>query len=168
LTLHAPRTPARAPQRLAARAAAQPEQSALLFDIVRAEVADGAAGGSSSCTKGLLWLKRFLEFTLRLLERLARDPQLELGAAAAAAYDATLRPFHGYLTGALFSVIMRAAPYRATFERALASRGAPDALEPDAEALCAQMASFVDKFAPLLASIHVFLTDAGQDDPTPV
>ncbi len=161
-----------APQRLAARAAEQPEQSELLFDIVRAEVADGTAAGSSSCTKGLLWLKRFLEFTMRLLERLARDEQMELGTAASAAYAATLRPFHGYLTCALFSVIMRAAPYRATFERALASRGAAplgDApAEPDAEALRAGMAQFVDKFAPLLARIHVFLADIGQDDPTPV
>ncbi len=146
----------------------------LLFSIVRAEVSSDAAASSTSCTKGLLWLKRFLEFTVRLLERLSRDPELELGAAASAAYDATLRPFHGYITCTLFSVIMRAAPYRATFERALVTRsGAPapaqgaDA-EPDLALLRAHMAQFVDKFAPLLARIHVFLTDIGQDDPATV
>ena len=142
----------------------------LLFDIVRAEVADGAASGSSSCTKGLLWLKRFLEFTVRMLERLANDPARELSEAVSAAYDATLRSYHGYVTGAVFSVLMRAAPYRATFERALVRRGstASEAPDVDADALRAQMKQVVDKFTPLLSSVHVFLADAGLDDQTPV
>ncbi len=153
-------------QRLSARASQLGGEGVLLFDIVRAEVADGSAAGSSSCTKGLLWLKRFLEFTLRLLERLSRDTALELGAAASASYDATLRPFHGYLTSALFTVVLAAAPYRATFEKALARRAQQqEAEQPDSAALAAEMAVFVDRFAPLLARIHVFLSDVGQDDP---
>lgn len=134
-----------------------------------AEIEDGTASGSSSCTKALLWLKRFLEFTLRLLERLAGDSELELGVAASAAYDATLRPYHGYLTGALFAVVLHAAPYRATFERALVRRTAADGEPPvDAELLRAHMTQFVTAFSPLLARIHIFLTDAGQDDPATV
>ena len=157
-------------QRLAARVASGGAASGLLFDIVRAEVEEGTAAGSSSCTKALLWLKRFLEFTVRLLERLGRDPSLELGAAAAAAYDATLRPFHGYITGALFTVVMHAAPYRATFERALTRRGGDAAADApvDPELLRAHMNQFVADFAPLLARIHIFLTDIGQDDPATV
>ena len=138
---------------------------------MRAEVDDGTASGSKSCTKGLLWLKRFLDFTVRILERLARDPELELGAAAAAAYDATLRPYHGYLTSALFSVVLHAAPYRATFEAALALQGrgaSAGAKQLDSEQLREHMSRFVAQFAPLLSRIHVFLSEAGQDDPTPV
>ncbi len=45
--------------RLATRAATQPQRyDPDIFQIVRDEVAEGAQGGSSSCTKGLLWLKR--------------------------------------------------------------------------------------------------------------
>lgn len=45
--------------RLAARAATNPAKyDSDLFQIVRDEVAEGTHTGSSSCTKGLLWLKR--------------------------------------------------------------------------------------------------------------
>ena len=164
-----PKPDARLAQRLAARVAADPTASAKLFDVVRAEVDAGTASGSKSCTKGLLWLKRFLDFTVRILERLVRDPALELGAAASAAYDAALRPYHGYLTCALFRVVLHAAPYRSTFEAALVQQGAAAGPEqPDSEQLREHMARFVDQFSPLLSRIHVFLSDAGQDDPTPV
>lgn len=153
--------------RLAARAASTPE-SALLFDIVRAEVADATAMTGNSCTKALLWLKRFLEFTVRLLERLAREPAAELGVAAAAAYDATLRPFHGFLTSTLFSAIIYAAPYRSTFESALLGHASRSVSPGEAEALQSHMASFVAGFAPLLARVHVFLGEQGQDDPAVV
>ena len=155
-------------ERLAARVTllGGESESVLLFDIVRAEVAEGTAHAPASCTKGLLWLKRFLEFTLRLLERLAREPALELGEAASAAYAATLRPFHSYVTTTLFSLLIHAAPYRATFERALARRGAEPEAETQPEVLAIEMAAFVAAFAPLLARIHLFLSDMGQDDPT--
>jgi Glycolipid transfer protein (GLTP) len=156
-------------ERLAARAKALGGDSVLLFDIVGAEIADGSAAGSHSCTKGLLWLKRFLEFTLRLLQRLGEDADRELGEAARAAYDATLRPYHGYLTQALFAAVLYAAPYRATFESALLKLegpGAGDGASP--KALAEDMGHFASGFAPLLARIHAHLTDVDQDDPTRV
>ena len=149
-------------ERLAARAAAGMNGSGRLFELVEAEVASGSASASSSCTKGLLWLKRFLEFTLRLLERLAREPETELGAAASAAYSATLAPFHGFLTTALFTAVLYAAPSRSSFERTLAGGG-----DADPQLLRAQMSSFCTHFGPLLARIHMFISEAGQDDPTP-
>lgn len=160
-------------QRLAARAAVLGGEGVLLFDIVNAEVADGTAAGSSSCTKGLLWLKRFLEFTLRLLQRLAEDTDTELGEAARAAYDATLRPYHGYMTQALFAAVLYASPYRATFESALlrvgvSSGGGAATSAISSKALATDMAQFVARFAPLLARIHAHLTDVDQDDPTRV
>jgi len=146
-------------ERLAARASA-PGAGPNLFALIEAEVADGTAGGSSSCTKGLLWLKRFLEFTLRLVERLAKEPGVELREAASAAYSATLAPYHGYLTTALFTVVMHAVPARASFERALLAR-AVSTPPSDAGALAAQMQSFADRFSPVLARVHQFLSDAG-------
>ena len=45
--------------RLATRAATQPDiYNADIFQIVRDEVKQGTHTGSSSCTNGLLWLKR--------------------------------------------------------------------------------------------------------------
>lgn len=44
--------------RLKARQATDPDKFAMVFDIVLAEVAAGQQDGSSSATKGLLWLKR--------------------------------------------------------------------------------------------------------------
>ena len=161
-------------QRLAARLAATGGDSVLLFDIVGAEVADGTASGNSSCTKGLLWLKRFLEFTLRLLEQLAQNEEGELGDAARAAYDATLRPFHGYLTQAVFTAVLYATPYRATFEAALlkhdvtAGEDASPAPAAASQALADDIAQFVAAFAPVLARIHAHLAEAGQDDPARV
>lgn len=142
----------------------------MLFDIVGAEVADGTASGNSSCTKGLLWLKRFLEFTLRLLERLAQDVDGEVGEAARAAYDSTLRPFHGYLTQAVFTAVLYATPYRASFEAALlkydlaAGADASPATAAASQALADDMRQFAAAFAPVLARIHAHLADAGQDD----
>ena len=45
--------------RLATRAATQPDRyNPDIFQIVNDEVQEGTQNGSSSCTKGLLWLKR--------------------------------------------------------------------------------------------------------------
>lgn len=45
--------------RLANRASMQPARyNADILDIVRDEVREGTYGDASSCTKGLLWLKR--------------------------------------------------------------------------------------------------------------
>lgn len=45
--------------RLADRAATNPEAyNPDIFQIIRDEVKEGTQGGTSSCTKGLLWLKR--------------------------------------------------------------------------------------------------------------
>ena len=44
--------------RLRGRQATDPQKYELVFDIVLAEVAVGSQNGSSSATKGLLWLKR--------------------------------------------------------------------------------------------------------------
>ena len=58
-------------ERLAKRA---PDHAAL-FDICRAEMAAGTQASDAGCCKGLLWLKRFLEFAANLLEGLAAEPR---------------------------------------------------------------------------------------------
>jgi hypothetical protein len=45
-------------QRLDAKYEENPAANAMLYDIIRAEVANKTAKGSSSCTNGMLWLTR--------------------------------------------------------------------------------------------------------------
>ena len=52
-------------------------------------------------------LRRAMEFIVDLLRRLHNDRQVELPAAATAAYDATLQPFHGWITSGVFSLAMK-------------------------------------------------------------
>jgi len=144
----------------AARVTASPG-STRLFALVEAELAEGSAGGARSCTTGLLWLKRVLEFTVRLLERLGREPEAELGACASAAYAATLAPFHGYLTTALFTVVLHAVPSRASFERAIVDRFQQPGMEPDSKALAVELGQFAARFTPVLARIHLYLAESG-------
>lgn len=47
-------------QRLDSKYESDPAANANLYDIVRAEVANKTAKGSSSCTNGMLWLTRSL------------------------------------------------------------------------------------------------------------
>ena len=45
---------------------------------------------------------RFLQFVCALLQRLTAARDEELSVAARVAYDATLRPFHGFLSSSVF------------------------------------------------------------------
>lgn len=137
---------------------------------MRAEVAEGVAGGSKSATKALLWLFRFLDFTTRLLSSLCSDPAVEVGPAARGAYAAALQPYHGWATSCIFTLVLSAAPYRSTFESALLL---PDAKHNFGEAEALRLfdleaADFAQHFGPILERIHAFLQHEGQDDPTPV
>ena len=52
-------------------------------------------------------LRRAMEFIIDLLRRLHDDRQIDLPAAASAAYEATLHPFHGWITSSVFSLAMK-------------------------------------------------------------
>lgn len=131
-----------------------------VYEAVRREKAAGGAAASDSLAKGLLWLKRMLEFVAALLANMARDPSVELAAAASAAYEARLAPFHGFLAYGAFTVVLKLVPYRADFARGL---GLADAAA-EREALGA----LAESFPPPLQGVHAFLQAEGLDDPTKV
>lgn len=55
------------------------------------------------CTKGLLWLKRAMQFIVEMLRGLSDGArQLTPYDATTAAYDKVLRPYHGMLTFGVF------------------------------------------------------------------
>ena len=72
-------------------------------------------------------------------------------------------------------MVLRAAPYRETFEQALAAApaggdaaGGAGAAAVAAESVAADMALFCSAFRPLLAKVEAFLDEEGLNDPTPV
>mmetsp|Transcript_265 Transcript_265/g.816 ORF Transcript_265/g.816 Transcript_265/m.816 type:complete len:204 (-) Transcript_265:108-719(-) len=146
-------------ERLASRAVVDQARYERLFEIVRVEVAEGSTGRNDSCAKGLLWLKRFLEFTVDLLQRVAADDEATLSTAASEAYKARLAPFHGFLSKSAFTVVMNVVPSRATFVESLGA---------DEASVKAELSAVSDRFGPLLAKVHAFLEAEGLNDPTPV
>ena len=74
------------------------------------------------------------------------------------AYERTLKPFHGWVSAAAFSVVLKFPPTRASF---VASIGGEDVVKTSAVVL-------VEKFSPLLEEIDSFLTEEGLNDPTKV
>lgn len=94
-----------------------PDKCGSLNDIVEAE----ASNVGSVAVDALLWLKRALEFTLLILEGLAQDDaQDDLTSLCWQAYERTLKPFHGWFVQQIFSLVMKACPWRRDIVTALA------------------------------------------------
>lgn len=132
-----------------------------LFSIVTDEMSKGLQGGSSSCTKGILWLKRAMEFTACILDRLSRQEgnDLSLSSAVTEAYTSVLYPYHGFLASSAFYVTFNFLPTREYFFESL---GANEAT------IRTEMQSFVKAFTPVLEEIHRFLVDNDLNDLTKV
>lgn len=141
-------------ERLAKKA---PEHAAL-FDIALAEVAAGTQASNSGCCKGLLWLKRFLEFTMALLAGLAEAPRAKsLKEIANASYEQNLKPFHGFMASSAFSVVLQFPPTREAFVNSLGGESAYEGME-----------KVVEGFRPALGKIHAFLDENKLNDPSKV
>lgn len=144
--------------RLSTRQQTSPERYVQLFPIILDELKAGDTG-STSCTKGLLWLQRAMGFVAGLLRRLYNDRQISMSAAASEVYTDTLYRYHGWMTSAAFTVALKLVPSRESFLEKLGTLN---------EELYQQMASFLDAFQPLLEGIHSFLVQHDLDDPTRV
>mmetsp|Transcript_39952 Transcript_39952/g.67001 ORF Transcript_39952/g.67001 Transcript_39952/m.67001 type:complete len:211 (+) Transcript_39952:166-798(+) len=150
-------------ERLSKRASEDPEGYELIFSIVTKEVEKGEHTGSSSATKGLLWLKRFLEFVVALLRHLD-DPSASLYDAASKAYKECLQPFHGFLASTAFTVILNLCGSRGSFEEAVG----PQKVDGGSQFDASPRKTFVTDFTPHLQSIHTFLVSNCLDDPAKV
>ncbi len=73
-------------------------------------------GTSSGCCKGLLWLKRLLEYTGKRLRTLGEAPRTRpMKDCAYDAYARRLKPYHGWISSGAFSVVMSLPPSRSAF-----------------------------------------------------
>lgn len=105
-------------QRLQQKFDKAPSEYGSLQKIVESEIADGTSKGSYSCTVGLLWLKRALEFVYVFLDTVLSGEQ-DLVKCANKAYEASLKRYHGWLVKGIFAVAVRAVPYYQDFMVAL-------------------------------------------------
>mmetsp|Transcript_1216 Transcript_1216/g.4965 ORF Transcript_1216/g.4965 Transcript_1216/m.4965 type:complete len:207 (+) Transcript_1216:243-863(+) len=148
-------------ERLAARFAEDQAEYKHLFNIVKKEIESGKQEDNAGCTKGLLWLKRAMDFVLHTLAALEKNAETSLVEAAGAAYKEVLEPFHGWVTYGAFQVALKILPSREGFFEAIGG---------ERTVMLEEMGQFEhDKgLAPVLADIHVFLESSGCNFPDKV
>ncbi|XP_010934310.2 glycolipid transfer protein 1 [Elaeis guineensis] len=140
--------------RLETKYASDPSKFEHLYSMVQVEVESKTAKGSSSCTNGLLWLTRAMDFLVELFRNLLEHPDWTMSQACTDSYSKTLKKWHGWLASSSFTVAMKLAPERKKFMEVIGGSGDINA---DIEKFCTT-------FAPLLAENHKFLASVGLDD----
>eukprot|EP00798_Chlamydomonas_sp_ICE-L_P010074 gene10074-7971_t len=144
--------------RLADRSAKDPLKYSRLFAIVQDEIVHGTEKGSSSCAKGLLWLKRAMEFVVAILRKTCEDKESPMTKVVTDTYTATLYQFHGFMVSSAFTLAFKFVPSREYF---LENLGPSDDIYADILALA-------DAFEPILKEIHYYLVESNLNDPTKV
>ncbi|KAF8015842.1 hypothetical protein BT93_H1401 [Corymbia citriodora subsp. variegata] len=139
--------------RLEAKYESNPSQFKLLYSMVQVEVEAKTAKASSSCTNGLLWLTRAMDFLVELFRNLLAHPDWAMSQACSDAYGKTLKKWHGWLASSSFTVAMKLAPDRKKFMDVIGGSGDVNA----------DMEKFCSTFSPLLEENHKFLASVGLD-----
>ncbi|XP_010264964.1 PREDICTED: glycolipid transfer protein 1-like [Nelumbo nucifera] len=140
--------------RLESKYCSNPSEFNLLYSMVRAEVEAKTAKASSSCTNGLLWLTRAMDFLVELFRNLLEHPDWTMSRACTESYNQTLKKWHGWVASSSFTIAMKLAPDRKKFMEVIGGTGD---LNSDIEKFCSN-------FAPLLEENHKFLASVGLDD----
>ncbi|KAL3647717.1 Glycolipid transfer protein 1 [Castilleja foliolosa] len=124
-----------------------------LYSLVQEEVDAKTAKGSSSCTNGLLWLTRAMDFLVALFKNLIEHENWPMSQACTESYGKTLKQWHGWLASSSFTVAMKLAPDRKKFLDVVAGSGD---INSDIEKFCTN-------FSPFLEENHKFLASVGMD-----
>ncbi|GAA0146150.1 transfer/carrier protein [Lithospermum erythrorhizon] len=125
-----------------------------LYSMVQEEVQDKTAKGSSSCSNGLLWLTRAMDFLVELFRNLLEHADWTMSQACTESYSKTLKKFHGWLASSSFMLAMKLAPDRKKFMDVIAGNGD----------ITGDIGKFCSTFSPLLEENHKFLASVGLDD----
>ncbi|KAI5444688.1 Glycolipid transfer protein 1, variant 2 [Lathyrus oleraceus] len=124
-----------------------PSRFNILYSLVQVEIESKTAKSSSSCTNGLLWLTRAMDFLVALFQNLIEHKDWPMSQACTDAYNKTLKKWHGWLASSSFTVVMKLAPDRKKFIEVIGGTGDINA---DIEKFCTT-------FSPLLLENHKFL-----------
>ncbi|KAJ3688927.1 hypothetical protein LUZ61_018091 [Rhynchospora tenuis] len=125
-----------------------------LYSMVQVEITGKTAKSSSSCTNGLLWLTRAMDFLVELFRNLVEHPDWSMSKCCTDSYSKTLKKWHGWMASSSFTVAMKLAPDRNKFMEIIGGGGDINA---DIEKFCSS-------FFPLLEENHKFLASVGMDD----
>uniref|UniRef100_A0A0D6R036 Glycolipid transfer protein domain-containing protein n=1 Tax=Araucaria cunninghamii TaxID=56994 RepID=A0A0D6R036_ARACU len=140
--------------RLDAKYESDPSANQILYNIVHKEVNEKTAKGSSSCTNGLLWLTRAMDFMVELFRNLLEHQEWTMTEACTNAYNKTLKKWHGWIASTSFTVAMKLGPDRKKFMEVIGGTGD---IKSDMERFCTS-------FPVLLQENHNFLRSVGLDD----
>lgn len=136
-------------KKLREKFAQDPEKFKTLQDIVESEIATETTTAKNSATDALLWLKRALQFIVVFLEEVLTGEQ-DLVKCAKKAYEASLKRYHGWMVQGVFSLAMKAVPYRKDFMEKL-GRG-----KVDEETVLKEMKDCVDLLSANLKVVQEF------------
>ncbi|KAL2463140.1 Glycolipid transfer protein 1 [Forsythia ovata] len=139
--------------RLESKYSSNPSRFNYLYSLVQAEVETKTAKSSSSCTNGLLWLTRAMDFLVELFHNLSAHQDQSMSHACNDAYSKTLKKWHGWLASSSFSVAIKLAPDRKKFMEVIGTQGD----------IYGDMEKFCTSFSPILEQIHKFLAGCGLD-----
>ncbi|RLM73894.1 glycolipid transfer protein 3 isoform X1 [Panicum miliaceum] len=135
-----------------------PAKYSTLTEIVEKEVKEGTARKVDSCARAVLWLARSMDFTIALLQRFEEDPdQQSLAQLVEAAYEVSLKPWHGWISSAACKIALKLIPERKIFTSLLVGMGQD----------CSTLKDEIEKLAlllrPLLDDIHSMMVGAASD-----
>lgn len=131
------------------------EKFSVLQAFVEVEKAEGKTKAKNSATDALLWLKRALEFIgVFLADVLTGQP--DLFKCAKKAYESTLKKYHGWMVQGIFSIAMKAVPYRENFIASIGN-GAPE------EEVLKDMQAYVQVMGKNIEVINDFYAKMGED-----
>mmetsp|Transcript_18701 Transcript_18701/g.33943 ORF Transcript_18701/g.33943 Transcript_18701/m.33943 type:complete len:204 (-) Transcript_18701:420-1031(-) len=138
-----------------------PERNLRLFTLIQDEIISKRQSEYSSCSRGLLWLKRAMEFMIAILTRLQQDDSMELTEVVQKTYEETLMKYHGFIASTAFTLAFKFVPTRQDFVSKLA--------DGCNLAICMKdMKIFCDAFSAILADVNKFLVLNGLDDQSKV
>ncbi|KAL2339670.1 hypothetical protein Fmac_007610 [Flemingia macrophylla] len=136
-----------------------PSMNSNLVEILKTEASKGKARKRSSCSKAFLWLTRSLDFSSTLLQTLEKDSKKNMEQIVQEAYDATLSPWHGWISSAAFRANLKASaqvaiklvPDSKTFMDLLKEK------DENCDTLKEKMKILVSFLVPFLEDVHSIL-----------
>jgi len=131
-----------------------PAKYSTLTEVVEKEVKEGTARKVDSCARAVLWLARSMDFTIALLVSIEEDSdeqqqqQQSLAQLVEAAYEACLKPWHGWISSAACKIALKLIPERKVFTSLLLGMG------QDCSDLKDEIRRLALLLRPLLDDIH--------------
>ncbi|XP_024973083.1 glycolipid transfer protein 3-like isoform X2 [Cynara cardunculus var. scolymus] len=122
-----------------------------VVEILKKEASEGTSRKVTSSSKAFLWLTRSLDFAVNILELIEKDVEVNMEHAVEEAYEATLKPWHGWISSTAYRVALKLVPDNKTLIDILKSE------VEDREAFKDDIKTFTSLLLPLLDEIHSIL-----------